>query len=145
MVLLICFIFSEPATPEIYTYCPTLSLHAVLPIYPRHPHRAFGRGQAGDVAQRGADDLVDAQVRRERREGVLKHDLGGAAKIAFLPPVHRRDIDAIEADHAPREFLQPECGAAERRLARTAGADERDDLRSEEHTSELQSLMRTSY
>src|SRR3546814_11278499 len=63
-----------------------------------------------------------------RSEGVLKHDLGGAAKIAFLPPVHRRDIDAIEADHAPREFLQPECGAAERRLARTAGADERDDL-----------------
>src|SRR3546814_11250202 len=37
-------------------------------------------------------------------------------------------LSAIEADHAPREFLQPKCGAAERRLARTAGADERDDL-----------------
>src|SRR3546814_5795420 len=51
--------------------------------------------------------------------------LGGAAKIAFLPPVHRRDIDAIEADHAPREFLQPECGAAERRQIGRASCRER--------------------
>src|SRR3546814_19625585 len=40
----------------------------------------------------------------------------------------RGDIDPVEADHASREFLQPERGAAERRLARAAGADERDDL-----------------
>src|SRR3546814_16150735 len=80
------------------------------------------------MAQRRPNDLADAQMRRERREGVLEHDLGGAAEIAFLAPIHRGDIDPVEADHASREFLQPERGAAERRLARAAGAAERDDL-----------------
>src|SRR3546814_4521517 len=96
------------------------------------------------MAQRRPNDLADAQMRRERREGVLEQDLGGAAEIAFLAPIHRGDIDPAEADHASREFLKPERGAAERRLARAAGADERDApatpprsvARSEEHTYE---------
>src|SRR3546814_14027027 len=28
-----CFFCNESATSEIYTYCPTLALHAALPIY----------------------------------------------------------------------------------------------------------------
>src|SRR3546814_17966673 len=58
-----------------------------------HAFGALGRGQAGDMAQRRPNDLADAQMRRERREGVLEHDLGGAAEIAFLAPIHRGDID----------------------------------------------------
>src|SRR3546814_319978 len=32
LTIFVLFFFNEPATPEIYTYCHTLSLHAALPI-----------------------------------------------------------------------------------------------------------------
>src|SRR3546814_7114308 len=56
-----------------------------------------------------------------------RHELARAAPLIFID--------------APVLFLQPDREAAERRLgARDRGVD-----RSEEHTSELQSLMRSSY
>src|SRR3546814_11990384 len=33
LYVLLCFFFNDPATPAIYTYLHTLSLHDALPIY----------------------------------------------------------------------------------------------------------------
>src|SRR3546814_6253568 len=59
-------------------------------------------------------------------------------------PLLRADGSAMGA-HLPRRFhiaRSPGCGSAEHRFDRHTAAPR---LRSEEHTSELQSLMRTSY
>src|SRR3546814_6936624 len=84
------FFFNDTATPEIYTYCPTLSLHDALPI----SFTAFCA-------------ILLGAIQLERAKGA---------------PVHPRATDWTV-------YLL---------LVIIAG-------RSEEHTSELQSLMRISY
>src|SRR3546814_5390290 len=88
------FFFNDTATPEIYTYGHTLSLHDALPIY----------------------DLAEQRV------------------AADVPRFDQQGATAIDAatDHAITGLL-----AQRQRFAA--------EQRSEEHTSELQSLMRTSY
>src|SRR3546814_19968271 len=82
------FLFNDPATTAIYTYCHPRSLHDALPILPDLELRAAGRGVRQDP----------------------------------LDP---------DGDRLDRRGAHPWQGPA--------GA------RSEEHTSELQSLMRISY
>src|SRR3546814_6347204 len=91
-----CLLFNDTATPEIYTYCHTLSLHDSLPIWCLCP---------------------------------------GAAQSVFAGMLGRRNLRRLDAlpDRRP-------VGAA------GAGAGScAEPARSEEHTSELQSLLRISY
>src|SRR3546814_5039110 len=81
------------------------------------------------------------------------------AEARNLERLHPRNIAAIEKDFSRRGARTATDGHKQRRLARTIGADQRNDFafrhievdvvqhfdRSEEHTSELQSLMRISY
>src|SRR3546814_10222096 len=55
----------------------------------------------------------------------------------------RQQVDDIEFDHREVDVDVPPHGAADLRPQHQITAD--DDFRSEEHTSELQSLMRISY
>src|SRR3546814_5185728 len=56
------------------------------------------------------------------------------------------DVDRrAHVDAARVRLLLPGDHLEQRRLAGAVGADDADDRRSEEHTSELQSLMRNSY
>src|SRR3546814_10626100 len=66
-------------------------------------------------------------------------DAGGRADVEPLP--HMRD--AIEPPRRNRPF--PQDHGREGPLGRPFQKAPRDELRSEEHTSELQSLMRISY
>src|SRR3546814_5238200 len=67
------------------------------------------------------------------------HDRGGGEAMAQV-------VDAdIGQGAAPPECRPPVVVKADRSLAATVGEYERRVLRSEEHTSELQSLMRISY
>src|SRR3546814_3924570 len=93
--------FTDTATPEIYTYCHTLSLHDALPICgPQRVGQLPGRPRQREPAARQFPPW-------EQLAGVLL--------------ARRRDV----------------------RMADDIAA--RDRMRSEEHTSELQSLMRISY
>src|SRR3546814_8001302 len=95
LVFVHCFFFlHDPATTEIYTYCPTLSLHDALPI--------CSTGPAGS------------------RPG---------------PPSTERGLTVRQ-----RSLQRPP-----RPDARTVRGCRHPNPRSEEHTSELPSLMRNSY
>src|SRR3546814_7077276 len=91
------------------------------------------------------------------------HILAGPGEIARTLPVadilehgplfHRPVVDRCDARRIEQIASRPpgECAEADRRIGRAKGGqtDLRDGAagraRSEEHTSELQSLMRTSY
>src|SRR3546814_7399541 len=104
IICAVCFfLFNESATPEIYTFLHTLSLHDALPI---SLVAGLGRDavglaglEGGPVEGDGADLLVQPGL------GVLRGDLQLLHPARCLPGL----------------------------------------ARSEEHTSELQSLMRISY
>src|SRR3546814_3395214 len=97
-VTLCCYFFNDPATPDIYTYCHTRSLHDALPIYVAHEIKnplASLRSAIESLSR-----LEDSRLRNELI-AIATHDV--------------RRIDRLVSE------------------------------RSEEHTSELQSLMRISY
>src|SRR3546814_3125761 len=110
-----------------YTYGQHLSLHAVLPIKPR-----LG-GPVGRIDQhRHSIDKVEATANDEahaRRFGRLMgaHDTGQRVAVD--------DGERLDAEHG--------CGGEQ--LIASARAPQEAEMRSEEHTSELQSLMRNSY
>src|SRR3546814_20529834 len=95
------FFLNGPATPDIYTFCPTLSLHDALPI---------------------------CQILRLGR--------GHGRLSAPLHCPHRR-LAARRWVRASRRA----CPVSASAIRQAVSADRR----SEEHTSELQSLMRISY
>src|SRR3546814_11655435 len=111
-ILLTCTIrlcFSNaPATPELYTYCHTLSLHDSLPS---------SIETASDTSS--SDPWTDAQVEELIELGVWMHQHHG------IPLRMCRTHD--------------DPGFGYHRL------HSKWSTRSEEHTSELQSLMRISY
>src|SRR3546814_11691878 len=98
--MFIYFFFNETATPVIYTYCHTLSLHDALPI-------------SCNLVAPGA---VDTEF-----NSALLEKPGWAEGTAKLTPMKRLGV--------------PEDIAGAVMML----------VRSEEHTSELQSLMRISY
>src|SRR3546814_3049531 len=114
------FVFNDTATTEIYTYCHTLSLHYALPIL-----------------QRGE---------RERYRQIRQ------TLTAWYPEVHELTMDVFIGGHFQAHIERTRKGYQRAELYQWAmlavvavlavflGAE-----RSEEHTSELQSLMRTSY
>src|SRR3546814_5045311 len=118
-----------PATPEIYTTFPTLSLHAALPV-----SGLVGRPAGGDAAD---EDVAAHLLRVEAEPGARR--LRGAALAQQIghDRLQRRD----RHEHVARKLLA---------RRRSVGDDERADaeqpaVRSEEHTSELQSLMSIPY
>src|SRR3546814_2535111 len=109
----------DTATTDIYTYSQTLSLRVVLPIY-RQLRRVDGDVErAAGAAHVGCAELVIFE-RLEMRLQVRP------APAVAIPLVIVARL-AADIDHA---------------IQRTRSAGR---LRSEEHTSELQSLMRISY
>src|SRR3546814_3314808 len=158
----------DPPTTEIYSYCHTLSLHDALPISFSPAYAAYGAAgvpfwlllaavgrRTGDVRIRAAAvALVGAAVVAgflllfpECRSGPL-----GAIPLelreAWLSRVSEaRGLVALAVKtpgHAVQLTLLPVIAlfVCVTRIRR--GADDA-HLRSEEHTSELQSLMRISY
>src|SRR3546814_11699004 len=132
------FVFSGSATTEIYTYDHTLALHAALPICSAtRTDRPCWSG--------GSRELFSwsALFRKARgfRRSCNGSDFDGPAALrppgsalAGVPAVRQREVDR----RAHRRDLRRVA-----LLGRGAGAVGID--RSEEHTSELQSLMRISY
>src|SRR3546814_12962895 len=99
-----CLFFIYPATTEIYTYLPTLSLTVARPI---------SSGIHSDVAQESATDHGVKLLGSPQRSRV---------RFAPAPGPNRTHLQSLRAER----FTGAVC-------------------RSEEHTSELQSLMRISY
>src|SRR3546814_4647520 len=107
------FFFNDTATPEIYTYCHTLSLHDALPI-------------------------------SIRLRGLLMS--GRPCSLRTLLTAFRRMRFAAASPW--RKMVSPRAAAACRsgRVSRASRPPTFfSPARSEEHTSELQSLMRISY
>src|SRR3546814_7886247 len=94
--------------------------------------------------------LVVATTPEQARELVEKQALlkPDFIKIWFMPAVmSQQQLPVVEAaiDEAHRRHLRVAVHAQELESARAAVQAGADVLRSEEHTSELQSLMRISY
>ena len=70
-----------------------------------------------------ADDRLDGEPRRERRQRILKHYLDLAAQRALLSPVCLRPLHAVDADMA-LSFQKTENSKSERRFARARFADD---------------------
>jgi len=74
--------------------------------------------------QRFADDLLNGHARVERAVGVLENHLELAPPRAQGRATHFQNVLAVERDFPRRRFDEPDDGAAERRLAAAAFADE---------------------
>src|SRR3546814_1127655 len=98
-----------------------------------------------------SDLLADRQRRVERGHRFLEHHAdAGAADRAQVVFAKRGQVPPLETDRPCRAMdtggEQAGNGAGRHRFVAARFADDRKPLaRSEEHTSELQSLMRTSY
>src|SRR6185437_12057800 len=94
------------------------------------PRPCLARGGAADAmdGQRLDDDARHRHARVERRERILEHRLDGPPRIGPAARRARGDVDAAEADRAAVDRLQSGDGAAERRLAATALADQSERL-----------------
>src|SRR3546814_5307611 len=118
------FFFNDTAPTEIYTYGHTLSLHAALPIL------------AG--AHERLQPLLDVRHDHQRIDDRIGRLGGDDARLG----------DADVAIAAATLLGVGDGGTLHRSFHRAraaAGADIQTAQRSEEHTSELQSLMRISY
>src|SRR3546814_6756351 len=130
LLTIIFFFFNDTATTEIYTYLHTLSLHDALPIL---------------ECELGGHFLLRPQIRRGARNSMIIDNLDifgiAAAKTKDQPP---RAVDC----HRPLSLsvagqrMQPHRLKGRNIVQRLRRMQQ---LRSEEHTSELQSLMRSSY
>src|SRR3546814_1732487 len=128
---MICF-FNDTATTDIYTYGHTLSLHDALPIFARADR---GRGREHLFHQQMPQPvLLPRRIDRDRAD---HHQRPGAAVVARKR--HRPALDR------PEERAILDEREAQRRDRRRAVAHLIGGSRSEEHTSEIQSLMRISY
>src|SRR3546814_9272047 len=100
-------------------------------------------GVVEHLAERGRRDVADHADEEAVAPETLRDDaaqiLDGDARDGGFSAAGRPGVDMLAihqpAQHAPGDVVGIFC------LARQAG----DDLRSEEHTSDLQSLMRISY
>src|SRR3546814_8192115 len=130
------------STTGIYTYCHTLSLHDARPIcldVARQPHHLDGAGAVGQAADEAAlfkpgDEPVNARLGLEG-EGVLHLvERGRDAVFLKVPVDEEQKLVLLFGEHGSPG--PPVCRPSAR---------QRPQNRSEEHTSELQSLMRISY
>src|SRR3546814_8018449 len=141
------FFFSATATPHIYTYRPTLSLHYALPIC--RDDNSSNRGLLVMNHENITQDVLhpsgpspaprpEAEALKEMEaHGVsvveVNRDAAGGWTYAQGSALNRRVTPLIEVD-----INGPAGGSPNMRTRFSPD-------RSEEHTSELQSLMRISY
>src|SRR3546814_10526829 len=123
--------FNETATTEIYTYEHTLSLHGALPIYPSCPIR-------------DADLLRLASLHAAIMVQFLSESLG---QLQWNPSHRTRRIKDMFflLSHSPLSLIRDRSNPQQRIRIFFQTYPLRESFRSEEHTSELQSLMRISY
>src|SRR3546814_1880200 len=128
------FFFTDTAPTEIYTYCHTLSLHDALPILDTGSDLKvqYGRRERRLTLLRGRADFR-VQHDSDRPFVVL---VGDASVTATGTRFQVRTAD----DAGAVTLLEGEVV-----VAAQGGEKAGDRVRSEEHTSELQSLMRSSY
>src|SRR3546814_5765637 len=105
-----------PSPPAIYTYCPTLSLHAALPIYTRFLWTTSLTGAPGRI-------VIVGWILRLRW-------------VIWSPA--RETLFCVDRRIAWTRSLWPDNASSELTPSKV-------ESRSEEHTSELQSLMRIAY
>src|SRR3546814_5332622 len=121
-LIFFCFFFNDTAHTAIYTYGHTLSLHDALPIYGQVAlplHAALGHHRV-ELEDAPADRRLEV---RPLRQGLVE------APLADQAPGTDGVGEDVDLDHdSRRSWLF--WGRSRR---------------SEEHTSELQSLMRISY
>src|SRR3546814_6065477 len=120
LYLLTLLVFNVTVTHEMYMYCHSLSRHDVLPFSSQSLSHVKGRRMT--CVSRSMLDRADVS----RRAALL-----GIAAAAAMSPSIVRATGALSGFHNVRDY--------------GAKGDGRAVDRSEEHTSELQSLMRTSY
>src|SRR3546814_5560056 len=122
------------ATPGIYTYCPTLSLHAALPIWGSQASWHRGHGRSRGLRRSGRLVLLDVRGQRAQR---------GEDPAVLV--VVRTQLEAVAPADRQRQFERVDRVQAQPRVEQRRFGIDRTGFRSEEHTSELQSLMRISY
>src|SRR3546814_2205359 len=131
---MVCIFFVKyTATTEIYTYVHTLSLHDALPILFLVSHdRAF------------LENTVTHVIAFEGN-GVLTEFGGGYDDWWRFS--EQRALDKLAADKAAANKPAPAKPTVKSKPGKLSFQETREleELRSEEHTSELQSLMRSSY
>src|SRR3546814_6887344 len=122
------------STPPSQTspYGPPIALHDALPIVWRKVATGFCHRGGAAAFPSGADD----QLRLHPRASAAG-DRGGAG---CRQPACRRHAGLLRHAGLDRDRLVHHSDALPR-----VSVDAREDWRSEEHTSELQSLMRNSY
>src|SRR3546814_2932584 len=142
-------------------YCALTTAHAPRvaggdfgPIHDNNRHRRRTKGPAGDMAKSGVDYVRNATRTKKFPLGLI---FGAFALMGMAPAAHAVENDAdagvVVPDEPDDEAFNPGVAPSvdENRDARAVfQAWKRLDTgltatRSEEHTSELQSLMRISY
>src|SRR3546814_2052192 len=132
---------NDTATTEIYTYGHTLALHDALPSFPVcSPAQPGDATQAASAASNSAvvpRNLVSCTFLAPEKSDGLRHQ----HVMQFIAAVARRQQQAAQRLGIGILFqcATDLCLGIARQLQ--IGLDQR----SEEHTSELQSLMRISY
>src|SRR3546814_6053025 len=137
-----CVFFNDTATTEIYTYGHTLSLHDALPIFDHE----IGERVLAVLAH--ATEVEPSVLRRDAARAA--HELtGGTLGLNACHGCAGRNAEPISPllvclNHNLLEMSQ-EVGDVLVLCTLAVEMHVLHDARSEEHTSELQSLMRISY
>src|SRR3546814_5515299 len=146
MVLNVYFVFNDSATTEIYTYRHTLSLRDALPICVsagKVAIHAVGSGLRFKIADVDRGFAVGDEAAAPPRPGMAELcpviDASGGA------PFQRHIVDVGDGDSATRLIYVADIHARSAIGRLCCPCRFRGQQRSEEHTSELQSLMRISY
>src|SRR3546814_5511890 len=140
-------LFNETETTEIYTYCHTLSLHDALPIVARYI-RLLGQIGRPEVTVKGDRvHLLWCWPYDSLAAPCIAQFMLGARAMFMRWLSDRADLRYDAHLHFPRPA---DVSAYEQVFGGTLRFSQPDSkmifpARSEEHTSELQSLMRTSY
>src|SRR3546814_9266646 len=104
------------------------------------PSLAWVRAKGGGQLARG---LVHALALADDPPSMLRGRLGVSKRVAWAEPIDLEEVKAVgrACDCTVNDVLMAAAAGALREYMIERG----DNVRSEEHTSELQSLMRTSY
>src|SRR3546814_7248730 len=125
------FFFNDAATPGIYTYGHTLSLHDALPFFLNL------RAWAGGERHRHEPERGDQRGHDHGPEPGCRAPDTGCRPVHAIP---HQVLDRCDHDEAVQYRNTRQGDEPDRRRDR-----ERHPPRSAEHTSELQSIMRISY
>src|SRR3546814_983456 len=134
------FILYDTASTEIYTDCHTLALHDALPIL-AEPDLSGPLERIAQHDERFLGEIVGGH--HEIGLFVIEHvDLVRVDELRQLERLLRFELDRVDLVLVEQDIFALLVFISFHDLV---GIDRADAGRSEEHTSELQSLMRNSY